>query len=152
MDWRLLGRIRVAHAAGPDVSRSAAGRAGAEAVWVPSALLPRYGVAWTATDERHITASYRLDNTTIDLRLTLRDDGRLASLAFDRWGDPDNSGTWARHPFGFEVDGHTAFSGVTIPAAGRAGWYFGADRWADGEFFRSHITAYELLAHPTVTV
>ena len=56
MDWKFLGLLRVAHAGGPDASRSAAGRAGAEAVWVPTALLPRFGVAWTATDRHHITA------------------------------------------------------------------------------------------------
>lgn len=43
MDWKLFGRFTVASAAGQDVSRSAAGRGGAEAVWVPTALLPRFG-------------------------------------------------------------------------------------------------------------
>jgi hypothetical protein len=45
MDWKLLGLVTVAHADGQDVSRSAAGRAGAEAVWLPTALLPRFGGA-----------------------------------------------------------------------------------------------------------
>ncbi|WP_350269091.1 DUF6544 family protein [Brevibacterium sp. CBA3109] len=42
MDWKLFGLFTVASAAGQDVSRSAAGRGGAEAVWVPTALLPRF--------------------------------------------------------------------------------------------------------------
>jgi hypothetical protein len=42
MDWKLAGLVTVLHADGPDVSRAAAGRAGAEAIWVPTALLPRY--------------------------------------------------------------------------------------------------------------
>jgi hypothetical protein len=45
MRWRLAGLVTVARAEGPDVSRSAAGRAGAEAVWVPTALLPASGCA-----------------------------------------------------------------------------------------------------------
>jgi hypothetical protein len=32
-NWKLLSLLTVAHAEGPDVSRSAAGRAGAEAIW-----------------------------------------------------------------------------------------------------------------------
>jgi hypothetical protein len=145
MDWRLLGLVRVAHAEGPDVTRSAAGRAGAEAVWMPTALLPRYGVTWTAVDDTHISASYLLDQTAIDLRLTLQRDGRLSSVVFDRWGDPDNTGRWDLIPFGFEVTGNSSFAGVTIPASGRAGWHFGTDRWAQGEFFRCQITDYQLL-------
>jgi len=91
MSWRVLGLVRVMHADGPDVSRSAAGRLGAEAVWVPTALLPRFGVTWTATDPHHITAGYRLDEADIELQHTLGDDARVRSVVFDRWGDPDNT-------------------------------------------------------------
>ena len=41
MRWKILGLIPVVQAEGPDVSHSAAARAGAESVWVPTALLPR---------------------------------------------------------------------------------------------------------------
>jgi hypothetical protein len=47
MRWKILGLIPVVQAEGPNVSRSSAARAGAEAVWVPTALLPRYGVNWS---------------------------------------------------------------------------------------------------------
>jgi len=62
MSWKLLGLIPVVRAAGGDVLRSAAGRASGEAVWVPTALLPRFGVTWTATDDLHVTAGN--DSTT----------------------------------------------------------------------------------------
>jgi hypothetical protein len=146
MDWRILGLFRVAHAEGPDVSRSAAGRAGAEGIWVPTALLPRFGVTWSAPDLRHVTASYRLDDTQIDLRMTIGEDGRLRSVAFERWGDPDNSGTWGSHPFGFAVTRYATFGGLSIPSAGRAGWFYGTDGWGEGEFFRSEIIEYHLIA------
>lgn len=71
------------------------------------------------------------------------------SVSFDRWGDPDSTGTWAYHPFGFEVTGWTTFGPVTIPAAGRAGWHYGTQRWAEGEFFRCRITHHELLTRAT---
>jgi hypothetical protein len=146
MDWKLLGLLRVAHADGPDASRSAAGRAGAEAVWVPTALLPRFGVVWIATDRHHLTAIYRLDETELEVNYLIGDDGQVRSVVFDRWGDPDNSGTWKQHPFGFEATGSATFDGVTIPSAGRAGWFYGTGRWSDGEFFRSEITTYQLVA------
>lgn len=43
MQWKVLGVVPVVNAYGPGVSRSTAGRVGAEAVWVPTALLPRFG-------------------------------------------------------------------------------------------------------------
>jgi hypothetical protein len=71
MQWPLLGLLRLLHAQGPDVSRSAAGRAAAEAVWVPTALLPRFGVTWEAADAHHLTASYRLDDVELEVHYTL---------------------------------------------------------------------------------
>jgi hypothetical protein len=145
MNWRVLGLISVMRADGPDVSRSAAGRVGAEAVWVPTALLPRFGATWTATDPHHVKARYRLDETDIELHFTLGDDARVRCVVFDRWGDPDSTGSWGYHPFGFEVTGHASFDGVTIPSSGRAGWFYGTDRWNEGEFFRAEITDYHLV-------
>lgn len=140
MSWKLGGLLSVAAGAGPDVSRSAAGRAAAEAVWLPTALLPRFGVTWSAEDADHITAHYRIGVTAVDLRLTLDPQGRVRSLVFERWGDPDRSGTWTQHPFGGEITGYRTFAGLAIPSAGRFGWDFATDRWSAGEFFRYEIT------------
>jgi hypothetical protein len=59
-DWKLAGVVTVAYGGGPDVSGSAAGRAGAEGIWVPTALLPRFRVSWSAADA-HLTARHRLE-------------------------------------------------------------------------------------------
>lgn len=144
-DWRLAGLLPVMHAAGRDVSRSAAGRAGGEGVWVPTALLPRYGVRWTAEGPDRVTAHSRTRDVPLRLRLQLDAAGRAVSFVFHRWGDPDRTGTWAWHPFGGEVTEHRSFDGVTIPTAGRIGWFFGTDRWLDGEFFRFDITDLRLV-------
>jgi TusA-related sulfurtransferase len=147
--WKLLGLIPLMHADGPNVSRSAAGRAAAEAIWVPTALLPRFGVDWSAADERHLTARSRIDSLEIKVHYLLDGAGRLQSMVFDRWGDPDATGTWGLHPFGGEVTAHATFSGLSVPSAGRFGWFFGTDRWDQGEFFRYQITELRLLArHP----
>jgi hypothetical protein len=55
------------------VSRSAAGRAAAEAVWVPTALLPRFGVTWEAASANHLTASHRLDHVELEVHYALDD-------------------------------------------------------------------------------
>lgn len=140
MDWRLFGLVPLVHAAGEDTSRSAAARGAAEAVWVPTALLPRFGVTWAATDAQHITAGYSVDATDVELRITLDDEARLRSLAFERWGDPGGTGHWAWHPAGFLATTTATFGGLAIPSEGRFGWFFGTERWSEGEFFRFQIT------------
>jgi hypothetical protein len=103
-----------------------------EAVWVPTTLLPRFGVTWSATDPHHIAATYFLDETKLELRYVLADDGQVRSVALERWADPHNTGTYGYHPFGFDVTSHASFDGVTITSAGRGGWFFGKERWAEG--------------------
>jgi hypothetical protein len=148
MSWRLAGLIRVMHADGPDVSRSAAERAAAEAVWLPTTLLPRFGVEWDATDDTHIHARYQIEDKPIHVHCQLTSDGNVESVVFDRWGDPDNTGTWSLYPFGGEFTGYATFGGVTIPDTGRLGWHYGTDRWSEGEFFRYHMTDQTLVAAP----
>jgi hypothetical protein len=137
--------VQIAKSYGPEMSRSSAGRAGFEAMWVPTALLPRFGVTWTATDPHHITATYSLDDIEIELHHTLDDDGRVRSIAMERWADPHSTGTWGFCPFGGDVTRYATFDGVTIPSAGRAGWLYGTDRWKDGEFFRYEIIHFHLV-------
>lgn len=144
MQWKLGGLITVMQGSGPDVSRSAGGRAGAEAIWVPTSLLPRYGVAWSASDDHHIAASYEIDGIPIDARVEIDADGRVVSQRIDRWGDPDATGRWAWHPFGCDATEHRSSDGVTIPSRGRVGWFHGTERWKTGEFFRYDVTHYEL--------
>jgi hypothetical protein len=144
MEWSLLGLIRLIHAEGPDLSRSSAGRAGAEAVWLPTAMLPRFGVVWSSSGPHHATASYRLDENELELSYTLDDDARVRSVALDRWGDPEGNGRWGLHRFEHELTRYSTFDGITIPSAGRGAWFIGTDRWGEGEFFRYQITDYQL--------
>ena len=140
MRWKLLGLLPVVRAEGPDVSRSAAGRVAAEAIWLPTALLPRFGVRWAAAGGDELIVRSDVDGVDVEARYHLDAAGRLASMVFDRWGDPERSGTWGWHPFGGEITAHRTFGGLTIPSAGRFGWFFGTERWSDGEFFRYRIT------------
>ena len=80
--------------------------------------------------------------TAVELHLRLSPSGRVSSLAFDRWGDPDGHG-FGWHRFGGQITGYASFGGLTVPAAGRLGWGWGGDGWERGEFFRYRITALE---------
>jgi hypothetical protein len=116
-------------ASGPDYARSAAARAWGEGIWIPTALLPRFGVRWAVQDALNVTASYRVDDVALDVRFVLDDEARIRSLVFDRWGDPDRSGAWGWYPCGGDVTGYRSFYGLTIPSVGRLGWFFGTNRW-----------------------
>ena len=50
---------------------------------------------------------------------------------------------WATAPFGGDLTAYRTFD-ITIPSAGTFGWFYGTDRWPEGEFFRYEITALEL--------
>ena len=140
MRWTLGGLVTVAQGEGPDVSRSAAGRAAAEAIWVPTALLPRCGVRWDSRGPDSATLHYELDGNDLSVTYQLDGQGRITSLALDRWGDPDGTGTWGWHRFGGEIHTHRRFGDVLIPETGRVGWHFGTERWPEGAFFEFAIT------------
>ena len=140
MHWKLAGLIDVAHGDGPDISTSAAGRCGMEAILLPTALLPRFGVTWTAAADDHITAHHHVGSTPVDVQLTIDHTGHVRSVVLRRWGDPVGTGTWDWHPFGGTIAAHRTFGGLTIPSAGSLGWHAGTDRAASGEFFRFEIT------------
>lgn len=82
----------------------------------------------------------RTDGHEVVLEHELEASGLLLTSRFERWGDPDSSGTWQTHRFGVEVTGYGTFGGVTIPARGQVGWHFGTPQWPDGMFFRYEIT------------
>lgn len=146
MDWKLFGLVRVMQGSGPDVSRSAAERAAAEAVWIPTSLLPGFGVKWSAEGNDRITARYQIADYPVRVEFSTTGGGLIQSVTFDRWGDPDGTGEFGLHPFGGDFPTHATFNGVTIPSEGRIGWHYGTDRWSEGEFFRYRITDLDLAA------
>lgn len=138
---RLGGLLELRRRSGPHVSRSTAARAALGAVMLPTALLPRNGVRWTARSEHVIEAALRVHDVFVCLRLTLDGHGRPLTAVVDRWGDPTRSGTWGLHPFGAVFTGEAAVDGLTVPSAGHAGWFVGTDRPADGTTLRFRLVS-----------
>jgi len=99
-------------------------------------------VRWAAPAGDRVTAAFAVGETPLELELRLDGAGRIVSLQFDRWGDPGD-GRFGWHRFGGEITGYAGFAGLTIPSAGRFGWFHGSDRWEQGEFFRYRITGLE---------
>ncbi len=102
-DWKLAALLRVIHAEGPDVSRATAERAGAEAFWLPTTLLPRFGVTWSASDDTNITAHFEVDGHPMTVDYRIERHGFVESLVFRRWHEPDANGAWATASFGGDL-------------------------------------------------
>ena len=73
------------------------------------------------------------------MELRVRPDGALRSVRMQRWGNP-NGRPWAHYPCGGTLAEERTFAGITLPTRLRPGYFFGADEWAEGEFFRATIT------------
>jgi hypothetical protein len=129
MRWRLLG-VPVMSASGPDVTRSARGRVATEAIWAPAILA---AAAWEED-----VARWSIDGEEVALHLRIGDDGSVRELWTPRWGNP-GGGAWRVETFGAVVEEERSFRGVTVPSRVRAGWWFGTERFAEGEFFRATI-------------
>ena len=135
MAWRLLGRIPVLSADGPDIDRSALGRLVSEMCFVPAATLSPL-VRWEHLDERRAVACVDAGGRTHRVTLTVAESGRLERVELPRWGKPDGQ-QFREHTFTALMDGpEGTFDGFTIPVAGRAGWWHCPDRCADEEFIR----------------
>lgn len=138
MRWRLFGILPVMTASGPDIARSAAGRAAGESVWLPSVLCGDE-VSWLTPDPSHLHAGFTAHGETSGLELAIDGEGRVESLKLPRWGNPDG-GEFRYADFGGVVEEEATFDGYTIPSRLRAGWHFDTGRFEpEGEFFRVQI-------------
>ena len=138
MRWRLFGLVPVVHATGADVDRSAAGRVALDALFVPTAWLGP-AVTWQAGhDENTAVATWSVGDNTLHHEITVGSNGSLVAATMPRWGNPIGE-PWGEYPCGGTLEDESDFDGIKIPSRMRAGWFFGTDRWARGEFFRATV-------------
>ena len=135
MRWRLLGRIPLVSADGPDIARSALGRLLSELCFVPAAVLSPL-VRWEHLDDRRCVACVDAGGRPHRVTLTVADSGRLERVDLPRWGNPDG-GQYPEHTFTAVMDGpEVTYDGFTVPLSGRAGWWHCPDGCATEEFIR----------------
>jgi hypothetical protein len=128
MSWRLYGLLPVVRARGEDVTRSAAGRLAGEAVLVPAALLPRFGVVWEEGDARRAHYRMRVGDEDVHCTLEVDGEGRLVRASLRRWRGAGRKGEPPAGYARFDVDGwaeERRFGGYTLPTRFRAGWQLG---------------------------
>jgi hypothetical protein len=123
--------------------RSARGRLLIESIWVPTTLLPGFGVRWKVEDERHLVASIPFAGEKFDIKLEIDDEGSLRSANCLRFGDPDGDENWRLVPFGGSFTAEATFDEFTIPSEVHIGWKFGTPDYS--EFFRGRLTDVEFL-------
>ena len=137
MNWRLAGLVPVMTSTGDDVTRSAAGRLAGEMALAPTTFR---GATWTpGADDDHALATWRFDEQQETAEFAVDADGRLTGVVMQRWGNPGGE-SFGRHAFGVAIEAERTFAGVTIGSRLRAGWWWGTDRQAEGEFFRATVT------------
>ena len=120
MNWKALGVLPLLRAAGPDITRSAAGRVAAESIWLPSLLCD--DKVWWHGDNGVAQARFAVDGHAVEIALALNH-GCVQSVSLARWGNPDG-GAFREASFGARVDQEATFGGYTIPARLRVGWHF----------------------------
>jgi hypothetical protein len=124
MRWWLYGVLPVVSASGPDITRSAAGRLGGEAVFVPALLLPASGASWEAVDDDTARVTLPVGGEPVSSTLAVAGDGRLRSVTIRRWrsdGEKPGYDRFVVDRFGEE----RTIDGVTLPTRFRAGWRLG---------------------------
>jgi hypothetical protein len=136
MDVRLRPGIKLVHAADEDTTRSAAGRAAAEAMWTPAGLLPQHDVRWRAEGEDLIVASWEVPPERPELRMRIDRDGAVRTICVMRW-----QGRRGYVPMGGDVLEDRRFGDVTIPSRISVGWWYGTPQYKP--FFEAEITAAE---------
>lgn len=136
MKFSFWGLIPLVDAQNSNIDRSAAGRLGAEYIWLPSALLPQNGVTWQTLSHNTIQANFKIDRESITLTLTIDADGKIVELSLPRWADETES-DWQYIPFGGKIEAEKTFSGYTVPTNIIAGYWFGTEKYRP--FFQSCI-------------
>lgn len=143
MRWKVLGIVPVMSASGPEITRSAAGRFHAEAIWLPGVLIG-HDVVWTEPEAGHSRAIVHAHGEESSLDLTFDDQGGIRALTLPRWYSTDKTAPSHYETFGGTCGDERTFGGVTLPTTYELGWFFGSDRFEhEGAFFRCTLDSVE---------
>ena len=105
----------------PEISAGALQRYLGEAVWFPTALLPRNGVHWAALSDSSARASLTVGGTSVTCDFRFGTDGLVESVyTASRFRDVD--GTPVPTPWEALVSEYEERDDVLVPGAGEAAW------------------------------
>lgn len=161
---RLGGVVQVVDTALPDVSvrrvsvagrvcweddsRDPALRARAHltlgALWVPAAVRPGTGAAWSELDPRRVRVGFDVGDDRAVVTYRLHPQGLPVAAQTVAWGDPTGRGLADWWPYGGWFSEHRTYAGTTVPSTAVLGWFPEDDRWT--ETVRLQLTGWEPLA------
>lgn len=118
---KLAALVRVVDQRGtPEMSAGALSRYLAEAVWLPTALLPSQGVVWTPIDDQSARASLTDGRTRVSIDVHFGAAGQIAHVSTVR--DRDVHGSMRLTPWVGRFDAYVRTGGMMIPTGGEAEW------------------------------
>lgn len=137
----VAGLVPVANelSAEPDLVRSAAFRAAAEAIWVPSALLPQAGAVWREVGPNQAEVTLPTIAGPITNRLSFDQNGGVREMVGQRWSNANPEKRFQLQPFGGTVKAEHRFGGFTVPSRVSIGNHYGTPDYLP--FFQAEITS-----------
>ena len=121
---------------GPELDEGELLRYLAEAVWVPTALLPSAGVDWTAVDGDSARATLTDGDVRATLRFRFGEDGLVRAVSGRRYREEtDHEAVWAGR-----FDAYERHDGRLVPTEGEVAW-----RLPEGDvpYWRGTVTAFD---------
>lgn len=112
----------VTAADGPELRAGALQRWLAEAVWLPTALLPGAGVGWSAMDDRHALATVTDGPTTVSLAFEFAPGGEVAAVRSPGRFRAEKDGRFTTAPWGGRYYGHERHDGMLVPTEAEVFW------------------------------
>jgi uncharacterized protein DUF6920 len=142
MRGRIAGLVPVVDMGGtPQMAEGALQRYLAEAVWLPTALLPSAGVVWSAIDEHSARATLTDGAVSASFDFRFGPDGEITGGATTRYRDV--KGRMVRTRWDGLFSRYARVHGVMIPMHGDVGWILPGGR---ASYWRGdlRLVAYEL--------
>ena len=121
MYGRVAALVTVADQRGtPEMASGALMRYLAEAVWLPTALLPCERVAWEAVDDSTARATLADGSTTVSVNVHFGGAGEVVRISAMRYRDV--KGTPVLTPWEVRLRDYARVSGMMVPRAGEVAW------------------------------
>ena len=104
----------------PELNAGALQRFLAEAVWLPTALLPSPAVTWSPRDDRSAVATLRDSSTKVSMTFDVDPEGLVTSINGDRF--KESGGNYTVQPWQVRCDEYRDRDGMLIPLHCEVAW------------------------------
>jgi hypothetical protein len=137
----------VDQSATPEMALGALHRYLAEAVWLPTALLPGDGMSWSSIDDQTARATLTDGDNTVSADFHFGSSGEVLAISAERYRDVN--GTHVLTPWVVRLRDYQRVRGVMVPLSGEVAWQLADVRLP---YWRGRITslAYEFVQQPAI--